>query len=158
MKLINETSKIKATNKLDTNDVKSWLSQYTSNTLIHSYFFMICGLYFVIPYYLASTGEFIRSLTSLNKHQSVGYPNGGCISIPLAFTEAIKKFGGEVKTKTVTFFQNDPSIPDNLKTIEKKIHKVVEFDKWDQSFVEKKKIEEAVLQLLKEQKIKFELV
>ncbi len=100
LNLINETSKIKDTSKLDTTDVKSWLSQYTDNTIIHSYFSIVCGLYFVIPYYTASAGEFIRSLTSLNKYQSIGYPNGGCISIPLAFTEAINKLGGEIRTKT----------------------------------------------------------
>jgi len=100
LKLISETSKIKNTNELDTINVKSWLNQYTTNTLIHSYFYIICGLYFVIPYYTVSTGEFIRCLTTLNKHQSVGYPKGGCISIPSAYADGIRRHGGSVKTGT----------------------------------------------------------
>ncbi|MFX1572004.1 MAG: phytoene desaturase family protein [Promethearchaeota archaeon] len=100
IKLISETSKINNTNELDTINVKSWLNQYTTNTLIHSYFYIICGLYFVIPYYIVSTGEFIRCLTTLNKFQSVGYPKGGCISIPSAYADGIRKYKGSVKTGT----------------------------------------------------------
>lgn len=100
LSLITEVSKIKDTSKLDEIDVKSWLTQYTNNALIHRYFYMISGLYFVIPYHQVSTGEFIRCLTSLSKYQSVGYPKGGCISIPLAYVEGIKKMGGKILTKT----------------------------------------------------------
>jgi phytoene dehydrogenase-like protein len=98
--LISEVSKMKDTSKLDEIDVKSWLTQYTNNSLIHRYFYLISGLYFVIPYQQVSAGEFIRCLTSLNKYQRVGYPEGGCISIPLAYTEGIKKKGGKILTKT----------------------------------------------------------
>jgi phytoene dehydrogenase-like protein len=98
--LINDLAKIKDTHELDEVDVKSWLNHYTNNDLIHRYFYMISGLYFVIPYHVVSTGEFIRCLTSLNKYQSVGYPKGGCISIPSAYIEGMEKEGGKVLTNT----------------------------------------------------------
>jgi len=47
LSLINEVSKIKDTSILDEIDVKSWLTQYTNNALIHRYFYLISGLYFV---------------------------------------------------------------------------------------------------------------
>ncbi len=100
LSLINQVSKLKDTSKLDEIDVKSWLTQYTTNSLIHRYFYLISGLYFVIPYHHVSAGEFIRCLTSLNKYQRVGYPEGGCISIPLAYIEGIKKRGGKILTNT----------------------------------------------------------
>ena len=99
LKLMKETSKLKDTSILDEVDVQSWLNKFTTNSLVHKYFSMICGLYFVIPYYQASTGEFIRCLTTLNKYQKIGYPEGGCISIPLAFLDGMKKNGGKMMIK-----------------------------------------------------------
>jgi phytoene dehydrogenase-like protein len=99
LKLGNEATKLKDTSELDDMDVKSWLNKFTTNPLAHRYISMLCGLYFVIPYYQASAGEFIRCLTSLNKQQRVGYPEGGCISIPLAYLNGMKKHGGKVLIK-----------------------------------------------------------
>lgn len=110
LNLMSETTKIENTHELDTTSVKSWLNKYTTNTLLHSYFYIICGLYFVIPYHTVSTGEFIRCLTTLNKHMSVGYPKGGCISIPLAYVDGIRKNGGSVKTENIV---NEIIIEDN---------------------------------------------
>lgn len=98
LRLISEAARIRNTYELDTTDVKSWLNKYTDNTLIHSYFNIISGLYFVIPYTQVSAGEFLRCLGSLNKYQSIGYPKGGCISIPLAYIQGIKKYEGVVET------------------------------------------------------------
>lgn len=99
LKLMKETTKLKDTSILDELDVQSWLNKFTTNSLVHKYFSMICGLYFVIPYYQASTGEFIRCLTTLYKYQKIGYPEGGCISIPLAFLDGMKKNGGKMMIK-----------------------------------------------------------
>jgi phytoene dehydrogenase-like protein len=96
VKLVNEATKLKDISKFDEVDVQSWLNKFTNNSLVHRYISMLCGLYFVLPYYQASTGEFIKCLTTLNKHQSVGYPEGGCISIPLAYIKGMKKNGGKL--------------------------------------------------------------
>ncbi|MFX1444982.1 MAG: phytoene desaturase family protein [Promethearchaeota archaeon] len=97
MKLFRDVLRIKDTQKFDNISVKSWLSEYTDNNLIHSFISIFSSIYLVTPYYLASAGEFIRCLSSLSKDLSLGYPKGGCIAIPLAFTEGIKKDGGVVK-------------------------------------------------------------
>jgi phytoene dehydrogenase-like protein len=100
MKLFRDVMRIKDTQKLDSISVKSWLSEYTNNTLIHSFISIFSSIYLVSPYYLASAGEFVRCLSSLSKDMSLGYPKGGCIAIPLAYTDSIKQFGGIIKTNT----------------------------------------------------------
>jgi prolycopene isomerase len=89
---------IKDTHDFDTIDVKSWVSQYTDNALIHSFINILACLYFAIPYFQVSTGEFVRCLSSLSRALSVGYPKGGSISIPRAYMKGITKYGGKVKT------------------------------------------------------------
>lgn len=84
-------------NELEDIDLKTWVSEYTEGGPIHSFFKTLCWMYFVIPYYEASAGEFLRCLSSLSKDLLTGYPKGGCISIPLAYTTGIEKFGGHVK-------------------------------------------------------------
>ncbi|MFX1357557.1 MAG: phytoene desaturase family protein [Promethearchaeota archaeon] len=111
LRLISEATRIRNTNELDAIDLKSWLNQFTDNTLIHSYFNIISQLYFVIPYNLVSTGEFLRCLGSLNKYQSIGYPKGGCIAIPMAYIQGIKKYEGVVETGTTV---NKIIIDENL--------------------------------------------
>jgi len=44
---------------------------------------------------------------------------------------------GEIRTKSVTYFQKDPSIPESLKKIENKINEIVDFNKWDKSYIDK---------------------
>ncbi|TFG29011.1 MAG: NAD(P)/FAD-dependent oxidoreductase [Promethearchaeota archaeon] len=100
MKLFRDVMRIKNTRELDTISVKSWLLNYTKNPLIHSFMSIFSSIYLVTPYYLASAGEFIRCLSSLSKEMSLGYPKGGCISIPLAYAQGIKNFGGVVKLNT----------------------------------------------------------
>ena len=98
MKLFRDVMRIKDTQELDSISVKTWLSEYTSNTLIHSFISIFSSIYLVTPYYLASAGEFVRCLSSLSKDMSLGYPKGGCIAVPLAYIDGIKKYGGIVKT------------------------------------------------------------
>ena len=99
MKVFRDLLRIKDTKELDRITVKSWLSQYSNNVLIHSFINTLCWLYFVFPYYEASAGEFVRCISSLSRDLSVGYPKGGCVSIPKAYAKGIKKFGGEIKTE-----------------------------------------------------------
>ncbi len=98
IKLLGDLMRIEDTHKLDSVSLKYWLSQYTDNVLVHSFFNGICTMYFVVPYHEASAGEFVRCMSSLAKDMSTGYPKGGCISIPQAYTWGITKFGGDVKT------------------------------------------------------------
>ena len=98
MKLFTDMMQIQDTKELDAIDLKSWMSKYTENTLIHSFINNICVLYFVVPYYEASAGEFVRCLSALTKDLSTGYAKGGCVSIPLAYAQGIRNFGGDVRT------------------------------------------------------------
>lgn len=98
IKVLSDIMQIEDTQKLDTISLKSWLSQYTDNILVHSFLNSICTMYFVVPYQEASAGEFVRCMSSLAKDVSTGYPKGGCISIPLAYAQGILKFGGDVRT------------------------------------------------------------
>jgi len=97
MKLFTDMMQIQDTKELDAIDLKSWMSKYTENTLIHSFINNICVLYFVVPYYEASAGEFVRCLSALTKDLSTGYAKGGCVSIPLAYAQGIRNFGGDVR-------------------------------------------------------------
>ena len=98
MKLFRDVLQLKNLEELEKNSVKSLLSKYTTNTLIHSFVDIISLLYFVVPYYQTSASEFVRCLSSLSTDFSIGYPKGGCISIPQTYAKAIEKFGGNIQT------------------------------------------------------------
>ncbi|MFX1496240.1 MAG: phytoene desaturase family protein [Promethearchaeota archaeon] len=100
MKILTDIMNKRDTTDLENIDLKTWLSQYTDNISIHSFFKALCWMYFVVPYYEASAGEFLKCLSSLSKDLLTGYPRGGCISIPLAYTGAIEQFGGVVETNS----------------------------------------------------------
>lgn len=100
MKLFRDVLRIKETKDLDSTNVSSFLSQYSKDPLVHTFINIISMLYLVVPYYEASAGEFLRCLSSLAAESSIGYPKGGCISIPSAYTKGIEKYGGKVKTRT----------------------------------------------------------
>ncbi len=95
-KIFGDALGIKDTNKFDNLSVKSWITKFTTNPIILSFISTMCGLYFGVPYQKASTGEFLRCLTSQMKDMSTGYPKGGCISIPLAYAKGMEKFGGKI--------------------------------------------------------------
>jgi phytoene dehydrogenase-like protein len=97
MKLFRDVMKLKNLEEMERKSAKSLLSQYTDNKLIHSFVDIISLLYFVCPYYETSASEFVRCLSSLSAEFSIGYPKGGCISIPQAYGQGIKKFGGNIQ-------------------------------------------------------------
>lgn len=101
MKILKDIMNIKDTADLENIDLKTWVSQYTNNISIHSFFKALCWMYFVVPHFEASAGEFVKCLSSLSKDLLTGYPRGGCISIPLAYTMAIKQFGGDINTNSL---------------------------------------------------------
>ncbi|MFX1570593.1 MAG: phytoene desaturase family protein [Promethearchaeota archaeon] len=98
MKLFRDVMKMKNFNELEKTSAKSLLSQYTENNLVHTFVNILSMLYFVVPYYETSASEFVRCLSSLSRDFSMGYPKGGCISIPSAFIREIKNSGGVIQT------------------------------------------------------------
>ncbi len=78
----------------------TFLDSLTESDRIKSFLSWFDGLMFVIPPRLTSAGEFLRSYQEMMIKNDTSYPIGGCIAIPSAFVEGIKKFGGTVLTNT----------------------------------------------------------
>ena len=80
--------------------VHDWVQSFTkdkmANTLIESF----AAQYFCVPSSEASAAEFIRAFRDVMANRATSYPSGGNYSVPLAYIEAIKKFGGVVMTHT----------------------------------------------------------
>ena len=80
--------------------VEQWVQTFTkdkmANTLIESF----VSQYFCVPSSEASAAEFIRAFRDVMANRATSYPSGGNYSVPVAYIEAIKKFGGVVKTDT----------------------------------------------------------
>lgn len=80
--------------------VEQWVQSFTkdkmANTLIESF----VSQYFCVPSNEASATEFIRALRDVMSNRATSYPSGGNYSVPVAYIEAIKQFGGVVKTDT----------------------------------------------------------
>lgn len=79
-------------------DLKAWLSSYTDNLAVHDFLNSVCMLYFALPYYRASAGEFIYCFRNMFLDSSFGYVKGGSASISKAFVESAGKYGAEIKT------------------------------------------------------------
>lgn len=84
--------------RLDEINVKDWLLNFTTDQTLLNIFSYITVLYFVIPYWEASAGEFVRSFQEIIRARSSGYPLGGCRVIPETFLKNVIASGGEVKT------------------------------------------------------------
>ncbi|MGH8518858.1 MAG: phytoene desaturase family protein, partial [Panacagrimonas sp.] len=80
--------------------VEQWVQTFTkdkmANTLIESF----VSQYFCVPSSVASSAEFIRAFRDVMANRATSYPSGGNYSVPVAYIEAIKTFGGVVKTDT----------------------------------------------------------
>lgn len=80
--------------------VEQWVQTFTkdkmANTLIESF----VSQYFCVPSSVASSAEFIRAFRDVMANRATSYPSGGNYSVPVAYIEAIKQFGGVVKTDT----------------------------------------------------------
>ncbi|HUY00262.1 MAG TPA: NAD(P)/FAD-dependent oxidoreductase [Candidatus Deferrimicrobium sp.] len=79
-------------------DLKSWVSEITTNKKVHDFVAMMCGTFFTIPPRLASASEYIICLQETVFSNDTAYPLGGSIAIPTAFAQGILKYGGEVRT------------------------------------------------------------
>ena len=80
--------------------VAQWVQSFTqdkmANTLIESF----VSQYFCVPSSEASATEFIRAFRDVMANRATSYPSGGNYSVPVAYIEAIRKFGGDVRTET----------------------------------------------------------
>jgi len=80
--------------------VEQWVQSFTkdkmANTLIESF----VSQYFCVPSSEASAAEFIRAFRDVMANRATSYPSGGNYAVPVAYIEAIRKFGGVVKTDT----------------------------------------------------------
>jgi len=85
-------------NNYDSITLKDWILTYTENLAVHDFFNCVCILYFGLPYYTASAGEFIYSFRNMFLDSSFGYVKGGSGSISRAFIELAEKFGSEVRS------------------------------------------------------------
>ncbi len=88
-------------NHYDTKDLKSWVSIYTDNLAIHDFLNSVCMLYFALPYYRASAGEFIHCFRNMFIDSSFGYIKGGSASISKAFIKLAGNNGAEIRTNTL---------------------------------------------------------
>jgi len=79
-------------------DLKSWVSSYTDNLSVHDFLNSICILYFALPYYRASAGEFIYCFKNMFLDSSFGYVKGGSASISKAFVNAACGYNAEIRT------------------------------------------------------------
>ncbi len=78
--------------------LKDWLTRHTTDPVIHNIFAYIAELYFIVPYWRASAGEFIRSMQEQAKNRASGYPVGGCKVIPENYLKVVTDAGGLVRT------------------------------------------------------------
>jgi phytoene dehydrogenase-like protein len=82
----------------DSITLKDWISTYTDNLAVNDFFNCVCILYFALPYYTASAGEFVYSFRNMFLDSSFGYVKGGSGSISRAFVELAEKFGSEIRS------------------------------------------------------------
>lgn len=78
--------------------LSDWLDQFSTSPNVHGLFGYFCGIMFAIPHTIASTGEFLYTMT-----QGTGglvYPYGGAIAIPNAFGKIVEKEGSQVVTNS----------------------------------------------------------
>ncbi len=80
----------------DDMDVKTFVNQYTNDPFIHACMGNIATVYFCVPSWLASAGEFIRCMRMEGEARASGYPEGGCAVISNTYGDGIKKFGGDI--------------------------------------------------------------
>ncbi|NVM00727.1 MAG: NAD(P)/FAD-dependent oxidoreductase [Candidatus Helarchaeota archaeon] len=81
-------------------DLKTWVNEITTNKKAHDLVAVMCGTFFTIPPRMASAAEYIICLQEAVFKNDATYPIGGCLAIPNAFAEGVKKYGGEVRTNS----------------------------------------------------------
>jgi len=77
--------------------LSEFLDKLTNSERVKFFLSWFNGLMFVIPPTQTSAAEFLHSFQEMVFKNDVSYPMGGCIAIPQAFIEGVKKFGGIYK-------------------------------------------------------------
>lgn len=80
----------------DWHTIKSFLSEFTDDEQIHRYMNMLSYMFFVLPYDMASAGEFIYCFKRMFNAAAFGYIKGSTGSIPEMYKRGVEKFGGRV--------------------------------------------------------------
>jgi phytoene dehydrogenase-like protein len=83
---------------LNHTSLRDWLNRQTAHPVLHAIFAYIAELYFIVPYWDASAGEFIRSMQAQARKRASGYPVGGCRKIPQSYLDVVTACGNEVRT------------------------------------------------------------
>ena len=86
--------------KYDHINLKTFLFRHINNPLIYACMTNLSIIWLSMPPWFASAGEFIRCLQMESRSRASGYPQGGCITIARVLANGVKKFGGEINTRT----------------------------------------------------------
>ncbi len=84
---------------LDSISIEDFIKRYTDNLQVISLIGFLMGLYFILPTWEASAGESIWNMQKMAKSLNLGYPKGGCVTIPRTFLDGAEKHGGTLRTK-----------------------------------------------------------
>jgi len=82
---------------LDVTPLKDYVDRFTDDPYFHYMINAVCGMLLVLTYYQASAGEFIYCFSKMASNSSLSYPEGGMISVPLSYIEALENLGGKVE-------------------------------------------------------------
>ncbi len=85
--------------KLNHVTIEDFMKKYTKNAEVRSMIGGLLGLFFILPPWDASAGESIWNLQKLLWENNLGYPKGGCVTIPETFLKGAEKHGAEVRLK-----------------------------------------------------------
>ncbi len=80
--------------------VEDFMKRYTRNPDIRILIGAVLGLYFIVPPWEASAGEAVWCLQQSFKGLSikpVGYPRGGCVTIPSTFLKGAERHGAALR-------------------------------------------------------------
>lgn len=79
--------------------VHDFMCRFTKNPEIRSMIASLLGLFFIVPPWDASAGESVWNLQKLALEYNLGYPKGGCVSIPKTFLKGAEQHGATVRLK-----------------------------------------------------------
>jgi phytoene dehydrogenase-like protein len=79
--------------------LKNYIDAFTKSPFVHSFLAFTVGGMFAVSPRRASAAEFVRGIQEWFGSADMSYPIGGSISVPRAFLEGVKQYGGEIRTK-----------------------------------------------------------
>jgi prolycopene isomerase len=83
----------------DRRSIDEFVLGYTEHPRLFGLFGFLLGLYFILPPWEVSAGEAILCFQGMVKDNRLSYPLGGASAIPLAFCDAVERYGGAVRTR-----------------------------------------------------------